>query len=108
MKVASEEQIVDVTDSNSSASRQVHVKLDAERVGEVGLSVPEVSAMIQGFLNPSSVSIIHQENGVKEEGNILIGFPRGDRQDVSTIKALSFTNPKGEKIRLDDIAAIDF
>lgn len=35
MKVASEEQIVDITDSSSNAPKEIRVKLDTERVGEV-------------------------------------------------------------------------
>ncbi|OIO76412.1 hypothetical protein AUJ87_03050 [Candidatus Gracilibacteria bacterium CG1_02_38_174] len=112
VKIAPEQQIVDITDSNSSTYKQIRVKLDTERIGETGLSVPQVSATIQGFLNPSSVSMVHQETNFsevsKEEGNVIVGFPRSERQDITTLKALTFTNPNGEKIRLDDIAQVDF
>ena len=112
VKIAPEQQIVDITDSNSSTYKQIRVKLDTERIGETGLSVPQVSATIQGFLNPSSVSMVHQETNFsevsKEEGNVIVGFSRSERQDITTLKALTFTNPNGEKIRLDDIAQVDF
>lgn len=117
MKIAPEEKIVDITDSTSSAYQQIRVKLDSERILETGLSVNQVSETIAGFLNPHSVSIIHKPSsptllpegeGEKEEGNMVIGFSRGERQDVETLKALTFTNPKGQKIRLDDIAQVSF
>jgi hypothetical protein len=57
---------------------------------------------------PSSPTLLPEGEGGKEEGNIVIGFPRGERQDIETLKALIFTNPKGQKIRLDDIAQVNF
>lgn len=116
-QIASKEEIVDVTDSTSSTYQQIRVKLDSERILETGLSVNQVSETIAGFLNPHSVSIIHKPSspillpegeGGKEEGNIVIGFPREERKDVENLKSLTFTNPKGQKIRLDDIATVDF
>lgn len=59
-------------------------------------------------MNPNSVSIIHENPVQKEEGNIIVGFPRSERQDLATLKALTFMSSKGEKIRLDDIAEVDF
>lgn len=108
MKIASEEQIVDVTDSSSSAYKQVRVKLDTDRITETGLSVSQISQTVAGFLNPNSVSIIHADFIEKEEGNIIVEFSRSERQNIATLKALTFTNPKGENIRLDDIAQVDF
>lgn len=108
VKIAPEQKIVDVTDSSSNAPKEIRVKLDTERVAETGLSVSQVSQTVAGFLNPSSVSVLHKDLVDKEESNIIVGFPRSERQDITALKALTFTNLKGEKIRLDDIAAIDF
>lgn len=106
--IAAEEQLVDITDSSSAPYEQVDVRIDAERIRETGLSVPQVSQTIAGFLNPDSVSIIHDNPVQKEEGNVVVGFPRSERQDIAVLKAIVFTNAKGEKIRLDDIAKVDF
>lgn len=99
---------MDIIDSSSSSYKHVGIKLNTERIRETGLSVMGVSQTIAGFLNPNSVSIIHENSVQKEEGNIVVGFPRFERQDIVTLKALTFMNSKGEKIRLDDIAQVDF
>lgn len=76
MKIAPEQQIVDITDSNSTAKQEIRVKLDTERIGETGLSVSQVSQTVAGFLNPSPVSVVHQRTSFsevsKEEGNMIV------------------------------------
>lgn len=46
MKIAPEEEIVDIIDSTSSTYQQIRVKIDSERILETGLSVNQVSETI--------------------------------------------------------------
>lgn len=92
--IAREESLVDITDSLSSPYRQLRVTLDHDRIAETGLSFPQVSGTIMAFLNPSPVSILHSETIQKENSNIIVGFPRGERENISALSSLVFMNPK--------------
>jgi len=92
--IAREESLVDITDSLSSPYRQLRITLNHDRIAETGLSFPQVSGTIMAFLNPSPVSILHTETTQKENNNIIVGFPRSEREDISALQSLVFMSPK--------------
>lgn len=104
--IAREEDIVDLVDSVSSTAPRYRVRLDSDRIAETGLSVSQVSQTVGLFFRPTEVSIIHNPDARLEATDIVVGFPKSERNDLATLRSLSFTNPRGEKIILSDIATI--
>lgn len=104
--IAREEDIVDLVDSVSSTAPRYRVRLDSDRIAETGLSVSQVSQTVALFFRPTEVSIIHSPDARLEATDIVVGFPKSERNDLATLRSLSFTNSRGEKIALSDIATI--
>lgn len=104
--IAIEEQLVDLSNTISSSTPRIRVTLKPERLAETGLSADRVQSAVAMLLNPIPVSLVHSDETSLEATNVIVGFPRSDRDSIDAIRSLSFVNPHGDRIRLSDIANI--
>lgn len=97
---------MDLQNTISSTYPRLRVELDTERIVEAGLSVDQVSRTLNTFFQPTPVSFIHAELVPKEASNVVVGFPKSERDNLEALKSIVFINTRGEKITLTDIAKV--
>ena len=97
---------MDLQDTVSSTYPRLRVELDTERIAEARLSVDQVSQTLGAFFQPMPVSFIHTDSVAKEASNVVVGFPKSERDNLEALKSVVFTNARGEKIALTDIAKV--
>jgi len=82
---------------------ELHVKLDRNRLADLGLTVTQVSRTVEAMLSGVEVSKFTDKG---QEYDIFI---RGNSEDISSrrvLGALSIKSPLGRTVRLDEIADI--
>ncbi|MDD2487624.1 MAG: efflux RND transporter permease subunit [Candidatus Gracilibacteria bacterium] len=105
-KIEKQEKLVDLSDTISSPYRKIGIKLNHDDILSRGLSVDQVYNTLGAVYNPVSVSFIHNLERTLEPSNIMISFDKKEIGKEEFMKSIYFTNPKGEKVYLDEIASI--
>jgi len=106
-KIAPEQQVVDLYNSNSSTYKKIKVKLDRESVIRAWLTVEQVEYTLWIILHWKETNLIEDKNSY-EPTNIIITTPKKEISRVEDLANITFTNPKWEKIPLSSIASINY
>ncbi|MDD2916567.1 MAG: efflux RND transporter permease subunit, partial [Candidatus Gracilibacteria bacterium] len=104
--VATEQKLVDVTDTFSSAYKKITIELNDNYITERGLTDSQVLSTLAGIYNPREISFIHSREKKLEPSRILVGFDKKTAGNIDFLRNIYFTNPKGEKVRLDEVATL--
>ena len=93
----------DVKLSVEAGNPEVVVTTDRRKMAELGLDLQNVGATMQFAFNGNTDAKFRQG---EFEYDINIRFDEYDRQDLNSIKALTFKNKFGQQIRLDQFAEV--
>ncbi|HZB12216.1 MAG TPA: efflux RND transporter permease subunit [Chryseolinea sp.] len=93
----------DVKLSVEEGNPEVVVTTDRRKMAELGLDLQNVGATMQFAFNGNTDAKFRQG---EFEYDINIRFDEYDRQDLNSIKALTFKNKFGQQIRLDQFAEV--
>lgn len=104
--MATEQKLVDVTDTFSSAYKKITIELNDNYITERGLTDSQVLSTLAGIYNPREISFIHSREKKLEPSRILVGFDKKTAGNIDFLRNIYFTNPKGEKVRLDEVATL--
>jgi HAE1 family hydrophobic/amphiphilic exporter-1 len=83
--------------------QQIEIKLDREKMTELGLNASQVGLALQNSFNGDDKSKFKQGGN---EYNILIGLDQYNRSDIANVKSLSFTNNNGQSFELSQFAEV--
>lgn len=89
--------------STKSLKTEIDIKLDRDKLSNVGFSVPEVGNAIQLAFRGNDQTKFKDKG---EEYSINVSFDKGDKQDIKSVKNLIIRNSKGTSIRLGEVADI--
>ncbi|MCU7551258.1 efflux RND transporter permease subunit [Chitinophagaceae bacterium LB-8] len=89
--------------STKTPKSEIEIRLDREKMSDMGLSVGEVGAAVQLAFRGNDQSKF-KENGEEYAINLLL--EKFDRQDIESVKNLVVRNNKGANIRLADFAEV--
>ncbi len=105
--IAKSEQIVDLTNSYSSTAPSLHITLDHDRIAESGLTESQVTNTLALFYSTTPLSIARYDDEKYGASQIQVAIKREDKNNISQVRSLYFTNALGKKINLSDIAKIE-
>jgi CzcA family heavy metal efflux pump len=83
---------------------QIQIKFDRDAASRYGLSVGEISSIIETALNGQVVSQVLEN---QQSFDLLVWLKPEARQDLSTIRDLLIDTPNRQKIPLGNVAIID-
>jgi HAE1 family hydrophobic/amphiphilic exporter-1 len=95
----------DVTVSMDNPKIELTVRLKRRLAQEKGLNPAIVGKILRTYFYGMKVSKFHEQG---EEFDIFLRLGKNLKNDINTLKSISVENLKGEKIRLDEIADINF
>ena len=106
-KIAPEEDLVDVYDSNSSTYKKLKVNLDRKSVIRAGLTIEQVEYTLGIVLHWKATNLIENKNSF-EPTNIIITTPKNEVNNIKELQNITFTNKFWEKIPLSSLASIEY
>lgn len=89
--------------STKTPKSEIEIKLDREKMSELGLTVGDVGSVVQLSFRGNDQSKF-KDNG--EEYAINLQLEKFDRQDIESVKNLVVRNNKGANIRLAEFADV--
>ncbi len=105
--MASEEDIVDLTNSYSTTAASLRITLRHDRLLETGVSATQVMQTLGLFYGDTRVSIARDDGEKYGASEIRVWVRREDKNNLAAVRSLYFMSPLGKKISLTDIADID-
>ncbi|MDP2090638.1 MAG: efflux RND transporter permease subunit [Candidatus Gracilibacteria bacterium] len=105
-QIQKQEKIVDLTNTISSPYKKIEITLNDDYINEKGLTIEQVYQTLGGIYNNLQVSFVRSKDKKIEASKILVGFSKTDTGDIAFLKNIYFTNTKGEKVKLDEIAEL--
>ena len=106
-KIADQQKVVDLYNSNSSTYKKLTIKLDRESVIRAWLSVKQVEYTLWIILHWKETNLIENKNSF-EPTNIVITTAKSEVNNIEELENITFTNPKWEKIPLSSLATIKY
>jgi len=89
--------------STKSLKTEIDIKLNREKISNLGFSIPEIGNAIQlGFRGNDKTKF--KDKG--EEYSINVSLDKGDKQNIESVKNLIIRNNQGTTIRLGEVAEI--
>ncbi|MFK8185446.1 MAG: efflux RND transporter permease subunit, partial [Phormidesmis sp.] len=85
--------------------RQVHIKLDRSAAAGYGLTMVQLSDMIETALNGRVVSQVIDN---QQRSDILVWLQPEARSNLDAMRAIPITAPTGDLITLGDVAQVDY
>lgn len=89
--------------STKSPKPEVRVRLDQDRMGELGFSPTDIGIAVQTAFRGND---LYKYKEAGEEYPINVRLDRADRQDLGSVRALMVTNASGATVRLDQLADV--
>lgn len=99
------EGVVDLQLEPQVPIKQVQIQFDRSAAARYGLSVGNLSQMMETALNGRVVSQVLQEQQLFD---LLVWLQESDRNNLETIRNLLVDTPNGQKIPLAQVAQIDY
>lgn len=106
-KIEKEEKLVDLSDTISSSYKKINIKLNHDEIKARWLTIDQVYQTLGATYNQFDISMIHTSYTSLEPLNISIWINKEASWNMEFLKNLYFTNPKWEKVRLDEIANLE-
>ena len=89
--------------STKDPKPEIEVKLDRERLAQLGISATEVGTVLQnGFRGDESSKF--KESG--KEYDIMVSLDQFDRSSIGDVRKMTFVNNKGQQFQLSQFATI--
>jgi len=89
--------------STKSLKTEIDIKLNREKISNLGFSIPEIGNAIQlGFRGNDKTKF--KDKG--EEYSINVSLDKADKQDIESVKNLIIRNNQGTTIRLGEVADV--
>lgn len=89
--------------STDDVTPEVHVELDREKMGQLGVPIASVGLQLQTALSGNDEAR-YDEKG--NEYDIRVMFDQFDRKDVEDMKEMTFQSTDGRQVRLSEFAEI--
>jgi HAE1 family hydrophobic/amphiphilic exporter-1 len=89
--------------STKSLKTEIDIKLDRDKLSNIGFTIPEVGNAIQIAFRGNDQTK-YKDKG--EEYSINVSLDKGDKQDIESVKNLIIRNSKGTTVRLGEVAEI--
>lgn len=105
--IKEKEELVDVSNSHSSTSPSYQILLDQDKILESWLSRTQVESTLGVYFGTLPISLARYEDGKYGATSITTSVWRIAQWDLGALKALSFINPQGKRISLDEIATFE-
>jgi HAE1 family hydrophobic/amphiphilic exporter-1 len=93
----------DVQISRSKEKPELQIVLDKEKLAEHGLSTAMVSAYIRNRVEGLTASRFKEEG---DEYNIIVRFKEDYRNSLTDLQEITILTPRGEKIKIGELADI--
>ena len=106
-KISENQNLVDIYNSNSSTYKKININLDRESIVRAWLTIEQVEYTIWIILHWKETNLIVNKNSY-EPTNIIISSSKNEIEDIESLKNISFTNTKWQKIPLSSIAEINY
>ncbi len=106
-KIAFEQNIVDIYNSNSSTYKKLKVNLDRESVIRAWLTMQQIQYTLGIIFHWKETNLIVNKDSF-EPTNIIITTSKKEVDTVQKLKNISFTNKSWEKIPLSSLANIEY
>lgn len=100
------DKLVDLTDTIGGSYKKIEITLNEDYITERWLNIDQIYQTLGWIYNPIQVSFIHAKDKKIEPSKIIVGFSKKDSWNIDFLKNIYFTNPKWEKVKLDEIASI--
>ena len=89
--------------STKSLKTEIDIKIDRDKLSNLGISIPEIGSAIQlAFRGDDQTKF--KDRG--EEYSINVSLDKGDKRDIESVKNLIIRTSKGGYIRLSEVADI--
>ncbi|MFN8415500.1 MAG: efflux RND transporter permease subunit [Cytophagaceae bacterium] len=89
--------------STKSLKTEIDIKLDREKIANIGLSVPEVGNSIQLAFRGNDQTKFKDKG---EEYTIKMSLDKGDKQNIESVRNLIIRNSQGISVKLSEIAEV--
>jgi len=99
------EGVVDLQLAPQLPIRQIQIQFDRLAAARYGLTMAELSEMVETALNGRVVSQVLEEQQLFD---LVVWFEESARQDLATIRNLLIDTPSGQKIPLAQLAQVDY
>lgn len=104
--ITKDEDIVDLTSSHSSSAPGYEIQLNHDKISTAWLTTAQVQSTIEGYFSQIPTAIARHTEWQYGASQIYLSISREAKKDLSHLNAISFLNPDGKRIRLDEIATI--
>ncbi len=106
-KIAPEQNLVDIYNSNSSTYKKIKVNLDRESIARADLTIEQIQKTLWIILHWKKTNLITNKDSF-EPTNIIITTSTEQVDRIEELKNISFTNKLWEKILLWSLANIEY
>jgi HAE1 family hydrophobic/amphiphilic exporter-1 len=89
--------------STKSVKTEIDIKLNRDKLSNMGISIPEVGNAIQLAFRGSDQTKFKDKG---EEYSINVSLDKGDKRDIGSVRNLIIRNNQGTSIRLGEVAEI--
>ena len=89
--------------STKNLKTEIAIQLDRDKIGNAGLSIPEVGGAIQLAFRGNDQSKFKQAG---EEYPINISLEKSDKRSIENVRELTLRNSRGAIIKLKDVATV--
>ncbi len=89
--------------STKSVKTEIDIKLNRDKLSNMGMSVPEVGNAIQLAFRGNDQTKFRDKG---EEYSINVSLDKDDKRDIESVKNLIIRNSQGASIRLSEVAEI--
>ncbi len=103
--IAPIEGVVDLQLEPQLPIRQVQIQYNRAAAANYGLSMADLSAVVETALNGQVVSQVPEDQALID---IVVGLQESDRNNLDAIRAIPISTPTGEIIPLSTVALVDY
>lgn len=89
--------------STKSVKTEIDIKLNRDKLSNVGMSIPEVGNAIQLAFRGNDQTKFKDKG---EEYSINVSLDKDDKRDIESVKNLIIRNSQGNSIRLGEVAEV--
>lgn len=89
--------------STKSLKTEIDIKLNRDKLSNMGFSIPEVGNAIQLAFRGNDQTKFKDKG---EEYSINVSLDKGDKRDIESVKNLIIRNSQGTSIRLGEVAEV--
>ncbi|ABG60057.1 efflux RND transporter permease subunit [Cytophaga hutchinsonii] len=89
--------------STKSLKTEIDIKLNRDKLSNIGMSIPEVGNAIQLAFRGNDQTKFKDKG---EEYSINVSLDKDDKRDIESVKNLIIRNSQGASIRLGDVAEV--